>query len=144
MRLRRKATPPPNSSKVHRREGRLAFVQIKLVIFTLFFYSSAECSSPAAIRTRTRTNTNPNGTEAAAPRAADWAPRSSTCDKQLPRAAAWPPRSSIYMAPRSAATIKYHAQCFCFEPELPPCVHLKKIHQHTFFFASNAQKNIPV
>jgi hypothetical protein len=31
---------------VHRREGRLASVQMKLVIFTLIFYSSAECSSP--------------------------------------------------------------------------------------------------
>jgi|AntAceMinimDraft_5_1070358.scaffolds.fasta_scaffold99405_1 hypothetical protein len=37
-----------NSSKVHRREEYLASVQMALAIFTLFFYSSAECSSPVA------------------------------------------------------------------------------------------------
>jgi hypothetical protein len=48
------ATAPPSygqvssSSKVHRRDGYLASVQIKLVIFNLFSYSSAECSSPVA------------------------------------------------------------------------------------------------
>jgi hypothetical protein len=31
-----------NSSKVHRREGHLASVRMKLAIFTLFFCSSAE------------------------------------------------------------------------------------------------------
>ena len=36
------------SSKVHGREGHFPSVQMKLVIFTLFFCSSAECSSPAA------------------------------------------------------------------------------------------------
>ena len=41
-----------NSSKVNRREGHLAPAQMKLVIFTLFFCSSAECSSPAAAASR--------------------------------------------------------------------------------------------
>jgi hypothetical protein len=33
---------------VHRRERYLAFVQMKRILFTLFFYSSAECSSLVA------------------------------------------------------------------------------------------------
>jgi hypothetical protein len=37
-----------NSSKVHRREGNLASVQMQLVIFTLLYYPSAECSSTVA------------------------------------------------------------------------------------------------
>jgi hypothetical protein len=37
-----------SSSNVHRRERHLASVQIKLEIFTLFFYSPVECSSPVA------------------------------------------------------------------------------------------------
>jgi hypothetical protein len=37
-----------NSSKVNRREGHLAPAQMKLVIFTLFFCSSSDCSFPAA------------------------------------------------------------------------------------------------
>jgi hypothetical protein len=37
-----------NSSKAHRREGLLVSVCMKLVLITLFFCSSAGCSSPAA------------------------------------------------------------------------------------------------
>jgi hypothetical protein len=37
---------------VNRREGYLASVHMELVIFTLFFCSSAECSSPAATAPR--------------------------------------------------------------------------------------------
>ena len=44
----------PDSSKANRREGHLASVQMKLVIFTLFFCSSAECSSLAATASRRR------------------------------------------------------------------------------------------
>ena len=59
---------PPNygqvtsSSKVYRREGYLASVQIKLVIFTFIFFSSAECSYPAAaasLRCRKRSGNRP-------------------------------------------------------------------------------------
>jgi hypothetical protein len=47
------STPPSygqvtNSSKVHRREGHLSSVQMKLAIHTFFFFPSAECSSPVA------------------------------------------------------------------------------------------------
>jgi hypothetical protein len=51
---KKNASAPPsqgqvfNSPKVHRREGHLASVQTKMIIFTLFFCSSTECSSPAA------------------------------------------------------------------------------------------------
>jgi hypothetical protein len=52
-RLKHASAPPSygqvsNASKVHRREGYLASVQMKLVICTLFFYSSAVCSSLVA------------------------------------------------------------------------------------------------
>jgi hypothetical protein len=52
QRLKRAPAPPSygqvaNFSKVHRREGHLASVQMKLVIFALLFYSPAECSFPA-------------------------------------------------------------------------------------------------
>ena len=51
QRLKHASAPPcfgqvPIFSKVHRREGYLASVRINLVIFALFFCSSAECSSP--------------------------------------------------------------------------------------------------
>jgi hypothetical protein len=53
QRLTHASAPPSyrqasNSSKVHRREGYLASMLMKLVIFILFFYSSAECSYPVA------------------------------------------------------------------------------------------------
>jgi hypothetical protein len=54
------ASAPPSygqvssSSKVHRREGYLASVQMQLVIFTLLFCSSAECSFPAATASHRR------------------------------------------------------------------------------------------
>jgi hypothetical protein len=44
-----------NSSKAHRREGHLASVQMKLVMFTLLYCPSAERSSPAATASRRRT-----------------------------------------------------------------------------------------
>jgi hypothetical protein len=43
-----------SSSKVHRRECYLASFQMKLVIFALFFCSSAECCSPAVAESRRR------------------------------------------------------------------------------------------
>jgi hypothetical protein len=53
QRLKHVSAPPSyghisHSSKVHLREEYIASVQIKVVIFTLLFCSSAECSSPAA------------------------------------------------------------------------------------------------
>jgi hypothetical protein len=42
------------SSKAYRCEGYLASVQIQPVIFSLFRYTSASCSSPSAIATRRR------------------------------------------------------------------------------------------
>jgi hypothetical protein len=60
----------PSSSKEHRREGYLASVQMKLVILTLFFCSSAECSSPATAASR-RHRQRPGHRPA-------WAPRSRT------------------------------------------------------------------
>jgi len=52
-RLKHASAPPSfgqvsSFSKVHRHEGHLASVQMKLVIFTQFFYSSAECPPPVA------------------------------------------------------------------------------------------------
>jgi hypothetical protein len=71
MRQRRREVTAndPSSSKVHRREGCPATVQIKPIVFTLFRCTSAEllfscCGSVAA------------------PRASAWAPRSSICDAQ--------------------------------------------------------------
>jgi hypothetical protein len=57
QRLKHASAPPcfgqvPIFSKVHRREGYLASVRINLVIFALFFCSSAECFSPAAAALR--------------------------------------------------------------------------------------------
>jgi hypothetical protein len=54
------ASAPPNYGRafsflmVHGREGYPASVQMKMVIFTLFFCSSAECSSSAATAPRRR------------------------------------------------------------------------------------------
>jgi hypothetical protein len=39
-------------------------------------------------------------------------------------------------------TIKYRAQCFYVEPEIPPCDHKQNSHRNTFSFASEAQNNI--
>jgi hypothetical protein len=116
------ASAPPSygqvssSSEVHRREGHLASVQMKLLTFTQSFCSSAECSSPAATTPdeffsccdsvaspqaavwaptwAPRLSTY--NAQQAAPRATASAPRSSTCDAQgtAPRATAWAPRSS--------------------------------------------------
>jgi hypothetical protein len=53
QRLRHVSAPPSygkvsNFSKANRREGYLASVQTKFLIFTSFVYSSAECSPPIA------------------------------------------------------------------------------------------------
>jgi hypothetical protein len=58
-RLERVSAPPnygqvSSSSKIHRREGHLACVQMKLVIFTLLFCPSAKCSYPAVAASRRR------------------------------------------------------------------------------------------
>jgi hypothetical protein len=66
-RLKRASAPPSygqvlNASKVYRCEGNLASVRIKLVIFTLLFCTSAECSSLAAtasLRRRQRSGHKP-------------------------------------------------------------------------------------
>ena len=59
QRLQYASAPPSygqvsSSSNVHRREGHLASVQMMLVIFTLFFGSFAECSSPDSAASRRR------------------------------------------------------------------------------------------
>jgi hypothetical protein len=55
VRLRSQAAANSSSSKAHRGEGYLASVQMKVVIFTVFFCSPAECSSAAATAPRHRT-----------------------------------------------------------------------------------------
>jgi hypothetical protein len=59
QRLKHSSAPPsycrvPCSSKVHRCEGHLATTEMKLVIFALFSFSSAECPSPDATVLRRR------------------------------------------------------------------------------------------
>jgi hypothetical protein len=93
-----------NSPKKHRRRGYLANVLIKLVVFTLFRCISAGLFAFCF-------------DSVAAPRAAAWALRSSTCGEQraAPQATARAPRLSICDAKRAApramarfATIKYN------------------------------------
>jgi hypothetical protein len=101
-------------------------MHIKLVIFALFLSSSADCfllmrqrcvaagnglstglsttieyvrhtASGAAGKVSASRSSTCDAQETA-PRAAAWAPRPITRDKQLPRAAAWPPRSIAYVA----------------------------------------------
>jgi hypothetical protein len=93
-------TNDSKSPKVHRREGYLATVQMKLVIFTVLRCTSAELFSPCC-------------DSVAAPRATAWALRSSTCDalRAAPRATAWAPRSSICATPRALAWAPRSSTC---------------------------------
>jgi len=88
-----------NSPKAHRREGYLATLQIKPVIFTLLRCTSAELLFSCF-------------ESVAAQRATAWTPRSSTCDKQrpAPRAESWAPRWSTCDKQRAAPRAKAWAQ----------------------------------